>query len=262
MRVAVDTWGSETFIRKTSWFEAQKQSQGYEDATLIEALASAAVTQRPWERDINCVYMQAREMELLNALQMVGAYSSHPRTLDVADIGGGNGYMAGLARKFMPTQRLQWTIFESKSVSDAYHVLEDESDIVWRENTELNFDRIFDVAIASCVLNYVSKPLELLNFLSTTSRYLLLMRLPLIDEPGDIPTVQKPNEGIYAKANSSWPAWFLSRARFENFLLSSGEIILRWNTPTEVWQFEGKPIMLEGLLLRSKNVPLPVNERG
>ena len=252
MSVVVDTWGSETFIRKTSWFEAQKQSQGYEDASLVEALSNAAATQRPWERSINCGYVQAREIELLNALQMVASLSSHTRILDVADVGGGNGYMAGLARRFMPAQQLQWTIFESKSVSDAYRVLEEESNISWRENTELNYDRIFDVAIASCVLNYVQKPLELLNFLATKSRFLLLMRLPLIDDSDHIPTVQKPNDGIYAKVNSSWPAWFLSRARLDNCLRNSGEIIFRWTTPTEVWQFEGKPIILEGLLLRSR----------
>ncbi len=76
------------------------------------------------------------------------------------------------------------------------------------------------------------------------------MRLPLVDDLEDIPTIQRPNDGVYAAVNAQWPAWFLSRTRFDACLKEVGDVVFRWTTPTEVWQFEGKPIIFEGVLLK------------
>jgi len=78
------------------------------------------------------------------------------------------------------------------------------------------------------------------------------MRVPLVDEAKDIPTVQRPAGGLYASVNAQWPAWFLSRARFDACLKEVGDVVFRWTTPTEVWQFEGEQIILEGVLLKTK----------
>lgn len=242
----------EIFSRKANWEQARQESQGYEETDLVSTLTARAEVERPWAQVDGGAYVQARELELINALQMVVSLSKNPETLDVADVGGGNGYMASMARQRMQFQRFQWTIFESKAVSDSYQRFESESEVFWRENDEQYFDRVFDVAIISCTLHYLSEPQALLDFLSEKSQYLLLMRVPLVDEPEDIPTIQHPVDGIYASVNAHWPAWFLSRTRFDASLKEVGDVVFRWTTPTEVWQFEGEPIILEGVLLRTK----------
>ena len=90
----------------------------------------------------------------------------------------------------------------------------------------------------------------------TRREELILMRVPLVDEPEDIPTIQSPNDGIYAQVNAHWPAWFLSRTRFDATLKEVGDVVFRWFT-NEVWQFEGRPILLEGVLLRTKAARSP-----
>jgi len=160
--------------------------------------------------------------------------------------------MAVTARQFMPFLQFRWTIFESSAIANSYRRFEPEAALFWKENNEQYFDQVFDVAIISCTLHYLTEPQTLLNFLSTKSRYLLIMRLPLVDDPEDIPTIQRPSDGIYATVNAQWPAWFLSRSRFDDCLKEVGDVIFRWTTPTEIWQFEGEPIMLEGVLLKTK----------
>ena len=246
----------ETFTRKASWEQASLESGGYEETDLVSTLTARAAEERPWTQVIESAYVQGREMELIHALQTVVSFLKNPETLDVADVGGGNGYMAAIARHRMHFQRFQWTIFESKAVSDSYQRFESESEILWMENVERNFDRVVDIAIVSCTMHYLSEPHALLNFLSTKSQYLLLMRVPLVDEPEDIPTIQSPNDGIYAQVNAHWPAWFLSRTRFDATLKEVGDVVFRWFT-NEVWQFEGEPILLEGVLLRTKAARSP-----
>jgi len=243
---------NETFFGKANWEQAQHESQGYEAIDLVTALTTRAELDHPWSQIKDRLYLQAREIELLNALQTIALLSGNSQILDVADVGGGNGYMAAVARQFMPSLQFPWTVFESGSVANSYQRFEPEADIFWKENSEQNFDHVFDVAIISCALHYIPEPHTLLNFLSTTSRYLLLMRLPLVDDPADIPTIQRPSDGLYATVNAQWPAWFLSRSRFDDCLEEVGDVIFRWTTPTEVWQFEGEPIMLEGVLLKTK----------
>jgi hypothetical protein len=78
------------------------------------------------------------------------------------------------------------------------------------------------------------------------------MRVPLVSEAEDIPTIQKSMEGLYASVNAQWPAWFLPRARFDTYLKEVSDVLFRWTTPTEVWKFEGEKITPEGVLLKTK----------
>jgi len=240
----------ETFFRRSSWEQAQNESTGYEEPDLVAALTGRAQLERSWEKVNEKFYLQAREIELLNALQMVALLSGSPKTLDVADVGGGNGYMAAVARQYMTMQQFQWTVFESNAIANAYQSLEPE-DVSWRENRVQNYDHQFDVGVVSCALNYFARPYDQLEFLSTRNRYLIAMRLPLVPEIEDIATIQRPDEGIYSTVSAQWPSWFLSSFRLDACLARIGEVLYRWSSPTEIWQFEGKPIMLEGVLLRT-----------
>ena len=80
------------------------------------------------------------------------------------------------------------------------------------------------------------------------------MRLPLIDESNHVITKQIFTEGIYHEASSSWPAWFFSKNRFYSEIEKIGKVIYKWKTPTEIIHFEGKSIMMEGVLVRVNNV--------
>jgi len=78
----------ETFFRKANWEQALLESQGYEEADLVSTLTARAEVERPWAQVNRGAYVQARELELINALQMVVSLSKNPETLDVADVGG------------------------------------------------------------------------------------------------------------------------------------------------------------------------------
>ena len=79
---------SETFFRKANWEQAQNESQGYEATELVAALTTRAELERPWAQVKDQPYLQAREIELLNALQTIALLSGNSQALDVADVGG------------------------------------------------------------------------------------------------------------------------------------------------------------------------------
>ncbi len=76
------------------------------------------------------------------------------------------------------------------------------------------------------------------------------MRIPFIDEVHNVITKQVFLDGIYKDSKSSWPAWFFSKDKFYSEIKQIGQVIYKWKTPSEVLLFEGKNIVMEGVLIR------------
>jgi len=99
-----------------SWDEACRISTGYQDPELVLRLAERLASEPPWRTRIaDDKYVDPRSLELLFVLQLaVGSSRSQVR---VADVGGGNGYMAVIAQRSLGYLKWDWTVFESAAIA-------------------------------------------------------------------------------------------------------------------------------------------------
>ena len=86
----------------------------------------------------------------------------------------------------------------------------------------------------------------------TNSKYVLLMRTPLIHSEQHQVYVQTPGQGFYADTNASWPIRLFSREKFMSNLEKISEHIFSAYDPEETFPFEGGIFPLETFLLKSK----------
>ncbi len=244
---------TETFSRCSSWHEAVRQSAGYEDHALVAGLASRLAEHPPWanpRRELS----GSRELELALALAMVrSSGSGRGAPVRVADVGGGNGYLREVANYALGAYPIHWTVFETPAIAEAYDRLPHREGLQWRAVDGLSEDEHFDLAIFSCSLNYMPRPIEALQLWGSSARHVLIMRLPLVDGPDDVPTVQRIADGAYGDRGASWPSWFLSRAAFDAAVAPHFVELLRWRSADESWLFEGEQVRLQGRLFE----PLP-----
>jgi putative methyltransferase (TIGR04325 family) len=243
------TTNQETFTRCISWEDADKKSLGYQDSGLVKKLVESNRQNPPWIRKEND-YLNSREIELSCALMRTVGKGEDCR-IKVADVGGGNGYMATTARRILPWINWEWYVYESPAIASAYVEFEVGADIKWKCADD--FSEEFDVGLMSCSIQYLKNPMEVIKKLSLRSQFLIIMRIPFIDSVDDVVTTQRFIEGIYNDSNASWPAWFFSRQKFDAELENLGTIIYRWKTPTEILLFEGVNVQLEGMLIRTRS---------
>lgn len=76
--------------------------------------------------------------------------------------------------------------------------------------------------------------------------------MPLLDCAKHIITRQTFHSSLISVENASWPHWFFSRDHLIAQISMFGDVIYQWNTPTESLLFEGKQIVLEGFLIKTK----------
>ena len=183
------------FTLHETWEDAMHHSSGYEDPDLVSNLARHLDTQAPW-RKMRAAdrYLDQRSMELLFALQL--AIADCGPDVRVADIGGGNGYMAYIARQELGSFQWDWTVFESPAIAAQYGVFESEAGLKWRPSSLEGMNAEYDVGLLSCTLQYVTDPYALLEMAASRCHFLLIMRLPLVSTgDADLCSVQRPRGG-------------------------------------------------------------------
>jgi len=183
------------FSLHKTWEDAMHHSSGYEDPKLVSNLAQQLETQAPWPK-VRAAdrYLDQRSLELLFALQL--AVADCGPDVRVADIGGGNGYMAYIARQELASFQWDWTVFESPAIAAQYGVFESEAGLKWRPYSLEGMSAEYDVGLLSCTLQYVADPYALLRIAASRCRYLLIMRLPLFSTGDtDLCSVQRPRGG-------------------------------------------------------------------
>jgi putative methyltransferase (TIGR04325 family) len=239
----------ETFFRCKNYQEAQYQTSGYEDSNLIEGLVENNKDNPPWKGDENSFYIKHRQLELLSALMYIICENKYTH-IKVSDIGGGNGYLSVDVKKNLPMVNWDWTVFENDNMASAYSQFEKKSGIKWQSsNTQVTKDS--EVALFSCTLQYLESPFKVLKKYALRHKYLIIMRVPFINEDSHVITKQTfLDDGDYQQKNISWPAWFFSKKQFLAEINQVGNIVYQWKTPTEVLQFEGDSVMMEGMLIR------------
>lgn len=241
----------ETFIRCKNYQDANSKSSGYQNEYLIEKLLDNNKKNPPWKKKDTNFFINQRELELCSALMWI-INKKKLLNLKVSDIGGGNGYLFFSMKKFIPKIDLSWSVYESKKMSIAYSQFEKESGIKWY-SSERKLSEFSDIALFSCVLQYLEYPFKIMKKFAIRNKYIIITRIPFIDDnKGHVITRQTfPDKGDYQTKNTSWPSWFFHRNNFMKEVSKIGNVIYQWKTPTEIVLFEGKYIMLEGMLIES-----------
>ena len=242
---------SETFFRCKSYEEAQSKTCGYESSILIKDMVENNKINPPWESNSNITYINHRQLELLSALMRIICERKYT-DIKVSDVGGGNGYLSVAVKKQLNMINWDWTVFESDKVAQAYCQFEEESGIKW-QSSDTQIAKESEIALFSCTLQYLELPFEMLKKYTLRHEYIIIMRVPLINEDSHVITRQTfPDGGDYQNEESSWPAWFFSRKKFHAEINKIGDVVYQWKTLTEVLMFEGSNVVMEGMLIRVK----------
>ena len=234
----------------SNWEEAELLSKSYIDSALIARLTEQFendLVKRPCGAD--------RQMETVRKCHLLlGYYFSCAGIVrpNVADIGGGNGYMFDWIKSTHPSIAPNWTVFESKEIAEAYQMLSAGLGISFEKSSSFTNSCEFDFTIISCALQYLKNWEDVLETAFTTSKFVLLMRVPLIDSEEHQVFVQTPGSGIYLDSNASWPVRMFSREKFMSKLEKISEMVFSTYDPEETFPFDGSVFPLETYLLKSK----------
>ena len=231
-----------------SWAEASKNSKGYQDRHLVLNLIEQ------FKNDLNSRDFSNPGGTLRLQQLLLGFFLStkNLNQISVGDYGGANGYMCDWLRHFNPDVSITYTVFEPKVISDAYNVFAKQIGINFVDISHFNTYK-FDLIIMSCTLQYMQNWQEVLTTSLKNAKYVLIMRLPLINSLKDEYLIQRINTGLYGKTESSWPVIFFSRTEFIANLERTG--IIKWSAKDyeESFLFKGKTYLHETFLLQRKN---------
>lgn len=234
----------------SSWEEALSLSTSYIDNQLIISLTEQ------FQNDLSNRFSATnRHMETVRKCHLLLGWSfsclgvSRPR---IADIGGGNGYMFDWIKSAYPSVVPNWVVYESKEITEAYNKVSEGLAVSFASSATFNKSSDFDLTIISCALQYIDNWKDILETAFCTSKYVLLMRIPLIESKEHQVFVQTPGSGLYFDSNASWPIRMFSRKRFMQNLEKVSEFIFSAYDPEETFPFGGKVIPVETFLLKSK----------
>jgi putative methyltransferase (TIGR04325 family) len=225
-----------------SWDDAVSRSSGYDAASIIDRVASAARAVKAghaaFERD--SVLFQERVLPFQLAAPLVRHALEHNGVLDVVDFGGSLGSTFHQLRWYLPPLRaLRWQVIEQEAF---VHIGRTEF-----TTQELSFHTGLDqlpaasgprVVLLSSVLQYLRSPHEVLDSLSKIGASLMIIdRTPFAELEHDRLCIQHVPATIYP---ASYPAWVFSTPRFEERLAS------RWSTLLAFVSAEGSFVARRG----------------
>jgi len=200
-----------------SWQAALDAAGGYDAPAILARVRAAALKvkrgEAVFERDSVCFDHEEYRWPTLACLLQIA--SENRGRLHVLDFGGSLGSFYFQHRKFLSRiPELCWSVVEQPHfVSVGKKEFEDESLKFCSSIDACVAGQPVDVALFSSVLQYLPDPLvPVADIAGAEIRYALIDRTAFIDEDRDRLTVQHVPAAIY---KASYPAWFLSRNRFE-----------------------------------------------
>lgn len=211
-----------------SFAEAQKNSKSYQDPELVKNLTDQYRDKKS-SRIEQLINLQSsisgasiRKSHLLLGFLM----STNHLSMNVADIGGGNGYMRDWIYGIVENEKLSWTVYESEEIVSSYKMFEEDLNLKFIPLEDFNPTQDFDLTILSCVLQYLSNWEEVLDKVLKNSKNVLIMRTPVIEANEHEYFIQTNKTDIYGKSNSSWPFIMFSKSKFEAII--SGKMRIKF----------------------------------
>ncbi len=233
-----------------SWSEAVLNSTGYTDSLLAQALGSQyekfLISSNSNQLDIR---FSSRRLHLVSGYLIACLEINSPQ---VADVGGGNGYMFDWIKATDSKKSINFTVFESGAISSIYQALKKDSRLNFLNISEFSNFPSVDLVIISGTLQYLADWEEILVTALKKSKYVLVLRTPIIDEGEHKIFVQTPPDGVYADAKASWPVRFFSRTKFLSLIEQYSKVVFSALDSEEGFFYGGSLITLESFLLCSK----------
>jgi putative methyltransferase (TIGR04325 family) len=143
--------------------------------------------------------------------------------LSVLDWGGGVGHYFVYARRLMPELALDYVVKDLPTLCAVGREVLPEAAFVSDENKAL--DRRYDLVFASSSLQYNRDFYGVLDRLcQATAGWLFVTRSPFVRRSDDFVVVQRPYAYGYL---TEYPAWFVNRQRFIEFVEQRGLVLQR-----------------------------------
>lgn len=248
-----------------SWASAVDKSKGYQASELVRDLTQQfqnSINSRLSSKGDKPTNLSTRRAHLIAGWSHMLARSIK-KEITVADIGGGNGYMrdwvaqhqgvgAELNGQMSTELRIIWNVYESKEISAAYQLHKGNLPIDFIENVRTNYPKEIDFSLLSCFIQYVDDWDEVIKSLYEKSKYLLLMRVPLIPSKRHREFVQHLHSDSYGKSKASWPIRLFSEKKFMEYISEDFQIIFSGVDYEETFPFEGIQYPMRTFFLRIK----------
>jgi putative methyltransferase (TIGR04325 family) len=236
-----------------NWAEAQFKSKGYQDSSLAGDFLKKFIDDLPVRIFNNNLTVPFSEKFSLRRIHLLFGFltaTENKENMNVADVGGGNGYMYDWVKQAKLGANLNWTVYESKTIAENYMAASIGLNIAFSELKQFNAEKKFDLTIISCALQYLENWEEVLVTASKNSNYILIMRTPTVLSPEHKYFIQKNNTGIYGKSSSSWPFIMFSKSLFEEILSKLGDVVIFCTDPEEVFPFNRRSISMSSYMIK------------
>jgi len=198
-----------------SWESARAASSGYDSDAIFQKARAAALKVKQgeavYERD--SVLFDQVEFSYPLLAGLLRSACARGRNLRVLDFGGSFGTTYRQFKAFgAPLESLQWNIVEQPQFVEAGRAEFADTELKFFHSIqEAVNDDVPDVVLLSSVLQYVSRPYDLIQELcSVEARSIVISRTPCARVPHDVLTVQVVPPSIY---DASYPCWILAEAR-------------------------------------------------
>lgn len=233
-----------------SWDEARRDSQGYDDAAILEKIKAAALKvkggEAAGERDGVLFEEVQYAWPVLAGLMWIAAQSRGE--LNLLDFGGSLGTSYFHARLFLQAlPKVRWSIVEQKPfVEVGKKYFEDHELKFYYDLESCVKEQSPNAILTSSVLPYLPNPYELLDeVISYDFDFIILDRTPLLPEGSDRLTIQVVPPEIYP---SSYPAWFFNKDKFYNIFQEKYDLIAKFESIGKA----NLNAIFEGCILRRK----------
>ncbi len=153
----------------------------------------------------------------------LGRAAMGKQRVSVLDWGGGVGHYFVYARKLFPEIDMEFVIKDLPGLCEIGRELLPGATFVSSETQALS--RHYDLVFASSSLHYTRDCYDLLGRLcDSAERWLMLTRLPIVEEHDDFVVIQRPHAYGYM---TEYAGWFLNRRRLIDFVTGRGFVLDR-----------------------------------
>jgi len=238
----------------STWSEASKLAVGYDSGKILERVVQATekvlAGEAACERDSFLFPDRVFPFPILSVL--LRAALDGGGKLRVLDFGGSLGSTYRQCAPFLEGLQVDWRVVEQSHFVEAGQAqFETESLRFFPSIEAATAVGPVDVILLSSVLQYLERPMEVMERLETVSaRFLLMDRTPFSDQQEDFVVVQHVSPRLYP---ASYPCWVFSRKKLRQYLSE------RWGHPEEFETEEGQvrggraPIVFRSCFIRRRS---------
>jgi putative methyltransferase (TIGR04325 family) len=233
-----------------TWDKAAAACDGYENQIIVSSYIQSFINEvqiKP--SDLLPVTITDRQVRYLNAIQYAAKHRSPLKgNLQILDFGGAYGNHFPVIKQFLGKDLSRYVICESAAVSEAFNDF-NTNELMWTDDLTQFAADSFDVVFSSCALPYVSEPEKYLKDLTRLGKWIVLDRLPILDEENSI--IFKQNVRTMGGKSISYPAWYFSETKLKNeFRELNLNVEFEWSVPEDRPFVNGKRNSYRGYLLK------------